>query len=80
VRAELDEAEAALRAGDTREAWRRAQHSLQARRSSRAFVILTRVACHERNLANARGSLGNVAPGDRGAVLRACAADGLDLR
>jgi serine/threonine-protein kinase len=80
VRADLDAAEAALGRGDAREARRLAQHSLLGRRTSRSFSILTRAACREGDLANARAGLRNVSGGDRGAVLKACAAVGLDLR
>jgi serine/threonine-protein kinase len=80
VRADLEGAEKALAAGDTREAKRLAQHSLQGQRTSRAFVILTRAACAEHDLTNARASLRNVAGAGRAAVIQACASAGLDLR
>jgi hypothetical protein len=80
VRVDLAGAAAALERGDTREAKRLAQHSLLGKRTSRAFVLLTRAACRDGDLANARASLRNVASGDRAAVLGACAAAGLDLR
>ena len=80
VRVDLEGAEAALGRGDTRAAKRLAQHSLLGKRTSRAFVLLTRAACRDGDLTNARASLRNVASGDRAAVLDACAAAGLDLR
>jgi hypothetical protein len=80
VRADLEGAEKALASGDTREAKRLAQHSLQGQRTSRAFVILTRSACAEHDLTNARASLRNVAGPGRAAVIQACASAGLDLR
>jgi serine/threonine-protein kinase len=80
VRADLDGAEAALARGDTREAKRLAQHSLLGRRTGRAFSILTRAACRDGDLANARAGLRNVSGADRASVVKACAAAGLDLR
>jgi len=80
VRADLDGAEAALARGDTREAKRLAQHSLLGQRTGRAFVILTRAACRDGDLANARAGLRNVAGAERAGVVKACAAAGLDLR
>jgi serine/threonine-protein kinase len=80
VRADLEGAERALASGDTREAKRLAQHSLQGQRTSRAFVILTRAACAEHDLTNARAGLRNVAAPARAGVIKACAAAGLDLR
>jgi serine/threonine-protein kinase len=80
VRSDLEGAEAALARGDTREAKRLAQHSLQGKRTSRAFAILTRAACAEHDLTNARAGLRNVAGPARGAVIKACGDAGLDLR
>jgi serine/threonine-protein kinase len=80
VRSDLEAAEAALSRGDAREAKRLAQHSLLGQRTSRAFSILTRAACREGDLTNARAGLRNVGKGDRAAVLASCAANGLDLR
>jgi eukaryotic-like serine/threonine-protein kinase len=80
VRTDLEGAEAALAEGNTREAKRLAQHSLLGKRTSRAFSIVTRAACRDGDLANARAGLRNVAAADRAAVLKACAAAGLDLR
>jgi serine/threonine-protein kinase len=80
VRADLEAAESALGRGDTREGKRLAQHSLLGRRTDRAFSVLTRAACREGDLANARAGLRNVSGAERGAVLKACAAAGLDLR
>jgi serine/threonine-protein kinase len=80
VRADLEAGEAALARGDAREAKRLAQHSLLGKRTSRAFAILTRAACKDGDLTNARAGLRNVGAADRAAVLRACAAAGLDLR
>jgi eukaryotic-like serine/threonine-protein kinase len=82
VRADLDAAEAALAGGDAREAKRLAQHSLLGKRSGRAFSILTRAACRDGDLTNARANLRNVGAsgGERASVLRACAAAGLELR
>jgi hypothetical protein len=73
-------ARAALERGDTREAKRLAQHSLLGKRTGRAFTILTRAACRESDLTNARAGLRNVPGADKAAVLKACAAAGLDLR
>jgi serine/threonine-protein kinase len=80
VRADLDAAEAALGRGDAREAKRLAQHSLLGKRTPRAFSILTRAACREGDLANARAGLRNVSGAERPGVVRACATAGLDLR
>ncbi len=80
VHADLEAAEAALARGDAREAKRLAQHSLLGKRSGRAFAILTRAACRDGDLTNARANLRNVGAGERAGVLRACAAAGLDLR
>jgi eukaryotic-like serine/threonine-protein kinase len=80
VRVDLEGAEAALARGDTREAKRLAQHSLLGKRTGRAFSILTRAACREADLTNARAGLRNVGSAERAAVLKACAAAGLDLR
>ena len=80
VRSDLDGAEAALGRGETREAKRLAQHSLLGKKTGRAYSILTRAACRESDLANARAGLRNVAASERGSVLKACAAAGLDLR
>jgi serine/threonine-protein kinase len=80
VRADLDGAEAALRHGDTREAKRLAQHSLLGKRTGRAFSILTRAACRDGDLANARAGLRNAPPVDRPTLVKACAEAGLDLR
>lgn len=80
VRSDLEGAEAALGRGDAREAKRLAQHSLLGKRTGRAFSILTRAACREGDLANARAALRNVSAPDRSSVVKACAAAGLDLR
>jgi hypothetical protein len=80
VRADLEAAEAALASGDAREAKRLAQHSLLGKRSGRAFSLLTRAACRDGDLTNARANLRAVSGGERASVLRACAAAGLDLR
>jgi serine/threonine-protein kinase len=80
VRADLDAADAALARGDAREAKRLAQHSLLGKRTGRAFSVLTRAACREGDLANARASLRNVSAADRSVVLKSCTASGLDLR
>ena len=80
VRADLEGADAALARGDAREAKRLAQHSLLGQRTGRAFSILTRAACREGDLANARAGLRNVTGADLAAVIKTCAAAGLDLR
>jgi serine/threonine-protein kinase len=81
VRADLQAAEAALARGDTREAKRLAQHSLLGARTPRAFALLTRAACKDGDLTNARAGLRNVPSGpERAAVLKACSSAGLDLR
>jgi serine/threonine-protein kinase len=80
VRADLDAAASALARGDTREAKRLAQHSLLGQKTSRAFAIITRAACQDGDLTNARAGLRNVASSERAAVVRACAAKGIDLR
>jgi serine/threonine-protein kinase len=80
VRADLDAADSALSRNDSREAKRLAQHSLLGQRTSRAFSILTRAACREGDLTNARANLRNVGKPDRSSVLAACAAAGMDLR
>jgi serine/threonine-protein kinase len=80
VRSDLTAADSALSRGETREAKRLAQHSLLGRKTSRAFSILTRAACRESDLTNARANLRNVGKPDRASVLSACAAAGLDLR
>jgi serine/threonine-protein kinase len=80
VRTDLEAAEQALVRGDTREAKRLAQHSLLGKRTARAFSVLTRAACRDGDLANARAALRNAASSDRPSILKACAAAGLDLR
>jgi serine/threonine-protein kinase len=78
--AELAQAEEALGRGNTAEAIRLAQHSLYAGKSSRAFAITTRARCRQGDLGGARAALGQVSGAQRGAVLRDCAAHGMDLR
>jgi serine/threonine-protein kinase len=78
--AELAQAEEALARGNTAEAIRLAQHSLYAGKSSRAFAIMTKARCRQGDLGGARAALGQVAATQRGAVLRDCAAHGMDLR
>jgi serine/threonine-protein kinase len=80
VRADLDAADSALARGDTREAKRLAQHSLLGQKTSRAFAIITRAACQDRDLTNARAGLRNVGSAERSSVVRTCAAKGIDLR
>jgi serine/threonine-protein kinase len=80
VRADLDAADSALAGGDTREAKRLAQHSLLGQKTSRAFAIITRAACQDGDLTNARAGLRNIGASERGSVVRACAAKGIDLR
>ena len=80
VRADLEGAEAALGRGETRDAKRLAQHSLLGKKTGRAYSILTRAACRDGDLANARAGLRNVTAAERSAVLEACAAAGLELR
>lgn len=75
----LDEAEALLSAGQTREAIRVAKQTLYERKSSRAFALIARAACREGDLTNARAYLQNVARADRGLVVAACARAGMDL-
>ena len=80
VVAELAEAEALLSAGQPKEAARKARHSLFGAASSRAYNILTRAACSEGDLTNARATFQNVALGERRTLLAACLESGVDLR
>jgi hypothetical protein len=74
------EAEAALGRGDTAAAVRLAQHSLYAQKSSRAFSVVARARCRQGDIGSARAALTRVSKSDRPAVLRDCAAVGMDLR
>jgi hypothetical protein len=79
VAAELDAAESALSAKDLGEAIRRARHSLYDKKTSRAAAILTRAYCLQGDLGAAKAELGHVAASERGRVLKACRAAGMDL-
>ena len=78
--AELAQAEEALARGNAAEAIRIAQHSLYVGKSSRAFAIVVKARCRQGDLGGARAALAQVATAQRGAVLRDCAAHGMDLR
>jgi serine/threonine-protein kinase len=78
--ADLDEAEAALAAGNPAEAIRLAQHSLYAQRSGRAYAAIARARCAQGDLGNAKAAFAQVEPGDRPAVIRACRKQGIVLR
>ncbi|MDX2023310.1 MAG: serine/threonine-protein kinase [Deltaproteobacteria bacterium] len=80
VAAELAEAEALLAAGQTKEAARKAKHSLFGAKTSRAYKVLTRAACAEGDLTNARAAFLNVARAERKSVVAACLKSGLDLQ
>jgi serine/threonine-protein kinase len=77
--ADLEAGERALAANDAAEAIRRARHSLYERKTARASAILTRAFCMQRDLGAAKAELAHVAAADRGRVLRACRAAGLEL-
>jgi len=77
---ELAQAEEALAHGNAAEAIRLAQHSLYLGKSSRAFAIMTKARCRQSDLGGARAALGQVTSAQRAAVLRDCAAHGMDLR
>ena len=78
--AELAQAEEALARGNAAEAIRHAQHSLYVAKSSRAFAIVVKARCRQGDLGGARAALAQVGAAQRAAVLRDCAAHGIDLR
>jgi hypothetical protein len=75
----LDGAEAALARGELRAAEFEIQRSLLVRRTSRAHVLLTRIACAQRDIGKARAALFGVAVRDRPRALKACAELGVEL-
>jgi eukaryotic-like serine/threonine-protein kinase len=77
--ADLDGAERALAAKDAREAIRLARHSLYERKTARASSILTRAFCLQQDLGAAKAEMAHVAASERGKVVRACRAAGVDL-
>jgi serine/threonine-protein kinase len=79
VAAELAQADEALARGNAAEALRLAQHSLYAGKSSRAFAIMVKARCRQKDLGGARAALAHVGA-QRSAVLKDCAAHGMDLR
>jgi len=75
---EVVTAETALKNGKLGEAEKAATHSLLTARTSRAFAILTLVHCQRGDLGGAQTWFGQMSAG-KGAVKRACAADGVVL-
>jgi hypothetical protein len=78
--ADLEQAEAALGAGNAADAIRLAQHSLYAQKSSRAYAVMVRARCAQGDLGNAKAAFTHVDHGDRGAVERECHKKGIELR
>jgi serine/threonine-protein kinase len=78
--ADLEQAEAALAAGNSAEALRLAQHSLYAERSSRAYEVMARARCAQGDLGNAKAAFAHVDAADRAAVLRDCRKHEIELR
>lgn len=79
VATDLASAKAALEQGDAPQALLLARRSLQERRTTQAFVILTKAYCLQRNLGLAVAMLRNVAPRQRHDTRSACRALGLEL-
>jgi hypothetical protein len=79
VVAELDAAEASLKAGNAREALRLAEHSLLTARSVRAYSIKARARCAQGDLGGTNAELQHVTGAERARVIRICKAAGLDL-
>jgi hypothetical protein len=77
---EIAQAEEALAQGNAADAIRLAQHSLYLGKSTRAFAIIVKARCRQSDLGGARAALAQIAAGQRAAVLRDCAAHGMDLR
>jgi serine/threonine-protein kinase len=80
VRADLEAAEEALAAGRGADALHLARRTLNVKRSSRAFAIITRAYCAAGDLGNAKANFSSVAGGDRPGVVRACRKSDIDLR
>jgi serine/threonine-protein kinase len=78
--ADLEQAEAALAAGNSAEALRLAQHSLYAERSSRAYEVMARARCAQGDLGNAKAAFMHVDVADRAAVIRDCRKHEIELR
>ncbi|MSP63718.1 MAG: serine/threonine protein kinase [Myxococcales bacterium] len=76
--ADLEEAELALAGGDTANAIHVARRTLNSRKTARAFSIIARAYCKAGDLGNAKATLLSF-KGDRGPILRACKAAGVDL-
>ncbi|WP_043413873.1 serine/threonine-protein kinase [Archangium violaceum] len=72
VRKDLEEAERALAAGDTREALRLARRSQRTKITGGSFSLLTRAYCREGDLANARAQWGRVPSAERNRVRQYC--------
>jgi serine/threonine-protein kinase len=79
VQAELASADKALAAGNLTEAVHQARHSLNQRKTSRAFAIITRAYCKGGDLGNANAAFHSVTGGDRAAVKSFCHGAGVDL-
>ncbi len=75
---EVAAAEAAFKSGRLAEAEKAATHSLLTAKTARAFAILTLVHCKRGDLGGAQIWFGQMSAG-KGAVKRACAADGVSL-
>lgn len=79
VATELAEAERALAASDLRTALRLARKSLQEVQSERAYAVMARVYCAQRDLGMVQAMLRNLSPGKRQEVRRECQAQGMAL-
>jgi serine/threonine-protein kinase len=79
VKAMLDEAEAALRGGDSSKAQLIADRSLRVQKTSRAYAIMTRAHCGAGDLGNAKATYQHVSAGDRPRVRKDCKSHDIDL-
>jgi eukaryotic-like serine/threonine-protein kinase len=80
VAEELQEAEQLFAKGQFKEAERKAKHSLLGSMSSRAYNLLTRIACAQGDLTNANAYLPKVSRAERKLVLATCTKNGVDLQ
>jgi serine/threonine-protein kinase len=79
ARSALEQAEKALETRNGAEARFRAQQSLRSERSGRAFAVLTRAYCLERDLSNAMAQYSNVPRPLRAACQKWCAEFDIEL-
>ena len=80
VASDLDAAEKALAAGDAPFALHLARRTLGIQKSGRAFAIIARTYCQQGDLGNAKATLPQVPPGERGPVVRFCKKHDVDLK